>query len=149
MNEIKEYKFDEDFSFYTQKTHEIIEVPRFIKDFKDNKTKNTLINSYKEYFTFHNLTYKNKILLENNIFDLIGFNNILKLFSNNNLDTRIEYNIDELIITVNQESIPYKLQILNHNNNNIHLNAFECFNLSTKIQKMLIMIEPIPYSNKL
>ena len=148
MNEIKEYKFDNNFSFYIQKIHEITEVPKFVVNYKEEKAEHKLINSYHEYFSFSKLVFENKILLEDNLFELIEFNNIIKLFSQNKLDKRNIYKIDGLDIFVNEDDVPYKLKISDEEKINISLSSFECFNLSSKLHKMLILIEPIPYSNK-
>lgn len=144
MQEIKEYIFDKDFTIKIEKIHEFITVPRYVLVKGYTEPTRFVHKSYNEYYSFKELKWNSKIIIEDNLFNLIEFNQILRLFSMNNLDKREIYEVEGFGIIINQKKKPYQLLILN-DETEINLTAYQCLVLSAKIQKMLNLIEPIPY----
>jgi hypothetical protein len=138
---VKEYRLDKDFVVKTQRVHEPIEVPRVLYNQKEDKMEHKLLANYKEYHSFKSLEYQSKILIENNLFDLMELVEIFYNFGLNRLKN--EYTFDDILIKINKKTDPYTLKIIGESFE-INLAAEQCLNTVLKLRKMVHQLDPIP-----
>lgn len=144
---VAEYRFDKDFTLKSQMVYELKNKLKALYSKAENKSENKWLPFFKEYNVLKTFEYQGKILVEDNLFELLELFEVLKLFSIHKLDKRNSYFINDWNITINMSTEPYSLTFSN-GKNIIHLSREQCLTTVPKLQKIIQQLEPFPSSIK-
>lgn len=144
---VAEYRFDKDFTLKSQMVYELKNKLKAMYNRAENKSDNKWLPFFKEYNVLKTFEYQGKILVEDNLFELMELFEVMRLFSNNNMDTKADCIINEWEIKLNENTRPFSLTFANEQYM-FYLTRSQCSITVPKLQKIIQQLEPFPSSIK-
>lgn len=144
---VAEYRFDKDFTLKSQMVYELKNKLKAMYNRAEKKSENKWLPFFKEYNCLKVFEYQGKIIVEDNLFELMELSDVLKMFSQKKLETQNDYIINEWKITLNKSTDPYTLTFDN-DKYIFHLSKEQCSRTIPKLQKIIQQLDPFPSSIK-
>lgn len=142
-NRVAEYRFDKDFTLKSQIIYERKNTLKALYSKAENKSENKWLPLFKEYNVLKTFEYQGKILIEDNLFELMELFEVMRLFSNNNMDTKADYIINEWEIKLNENTRPFSLTFANEQYM-FYLTRAQCSITVHKLKKVMDQLQPLP-----